>query len=228
MKRWMISTLVMCALALPTKAQQFVGYVNVHIYAGDNLIANMLNSAPDNTLDNVLQGGVLTGSTFTEWNPVSDQLLPVSVFNGTSWSINYNLSLNETGGVLHSPGNTTVTFVGQMLNYDLNAGKSTYVPPTYNPGTYLLGYPVPVSTASFQDIIGRNPQQGDAVTLLNATTQTYTTTTFLDGTWNHGVPSIPIGQAGYFDLAIPEPSSCAVLCAGVMVFIISRRFLGRR
>jgi hypothetical protein len=210
----------------PIASSNAVGYINLTIYAGDNLIANQLDDTVGNTLDDIFAtgpGDLLTGSTFTEWDPTSDQLLPASVFNGTSWSINYGLSPNGVGGVLNSPANTTVTFVGDVVNFNIQPGGGyTFVPPLLGPGTYLLAMAAPL-TGTFEQVIGSDPIAGDSVETLDASTQTYSTTTFNGTTWNNGTPSLAVDEAAYFDLVVPEPSMFALTGLGAGILLICRR-----
>ena len=216
--------MTLSARSQPVYSLNAVGYINIPIYAGDNLIANQLSDVPDNTLDTIFAGsGVLSGSTFTEWNPATDQLLPSSVFNGASWSINYSLSPNGVGGVLDSPANATVTLVGDVVNVDINPPNSstyTFVPPARVPGTYLLTMAAPFAGGTFEQIAGRAPIAGDAVETLDAETQTYSTTTF-DGTaWSNGAPSLDVDESAYFTLAVPEPSIFALASLGAGILLI--------
>lgn len=225
-------TFVCAALFLAVRTYAVTGYYSVSISAGDNLIANQVSASPDNTLDNVLYSGVATGSTFTEWDPTSNQLLPVSVYDGSAWSINYTFGPNGTGGVLNSPVATSVTFAGTLVNYDVNTGDYTYVPASLNPGVYLLAFAAPVTMPpeTFQEIAGRAPIAGDAVKTLDPATQTYSTTTFNGSTWNNGAPVLGIGQAAYFQLAeVPEPSTYALMLGcGAAVLTFRRRISSRR
>ena len=213
-----------------------VGYINLTFYAGNNFVANQLSASPDNTLDSLFPGavppgtgGILPGSTFAEWNPGTDQLSTPSVFNGTSWSINYVLSPNGMGGVLNSPGLAFATIVGTVVNVNLNYPNSggpfyTFVPPAFGPGTYLLSLAAPISGATFQMVVGQNPLAGDSVETLDAATQTYSTTTFNGVSWNNGVPSLGIDQSAYFTL-VPEPATLplVILTAGGFFFRRKRK-----
>lgn len=232
-KRLILASALIAAATWSAHAQVYtiniVGYVNLQMYAGDNLFVNQLDDGNGDALNSILTQGVLTGSTFTEWNSAAKQFLPTSIFNGTSWSINYDLSPDETGAVLNSPGNTTITLVGSVLYYDPSTLQSTFSPPARSGGTYLLGYPVPLANETFQDIIGRNPLNGESVRTLDAATQTYSVDTFENGSWNEGTPSFAVGEAAYFTLVdTPEPSTYALAGMGATLLFILRRRLDLR
>lgn len=205
-----------------------VGYIDLNISAGNNLIANQLGAqaGSNNDLNDVLTNGVATGSTFSEWEPTMNQLMPLSVFNGTAWSINYNFGPDGTGGVLNSPSATTVFTVGDVLNLNIDNGVSpfyTFVPPTRGPGTYLLSLAAPIP-GTFDDIIGRAPNAGDLVITLDGPSQTYSTNTFDGTSWSNGDPSLAVDQSAYFTLVpAPEPSVLALCGLGAAFLGIARR-----
>jgi len=220
-----LALLIICVFA-SSKSQATVGFYNLSISPGDNLIADQFDNSPNNTLDNVLTTGVAAGSTFSQWDPAANGLLPLSTYNGSSWSIDYAFGPNGVGGVLNSPSNTTVTFAGSVVN--LNAFGTnlvyTFTPPARGPGTYLLGLAAPLSGATFQEIVGRAPNIGDSVSSLDGSTQIYTTTTFNGLVWNNGTPSLAVGQADFFTLvAAPEPTMIALAGAGAATLLIFRR-----
>jgi hypothetical protein len=207
-----------------------VGYVNLTLYTGNNLIADQLANSPDNTLDSLFpaNSGLVAGTTFTEWNPSADAPLPLSVFNGTTWTINYTLGPNGIGGILNSPAPAYVTLVGNVVNVNLNAapgspGFYTFVPPNYGPGTYLLAAAAPLGNASFQLVVGRDPVAGESVETLDAASQTYSTTTFNGSTWDNGAPALNVDQPAFFNLEVPEPCSVALVSATGFAFTLRRR-----
>ena len=223
--KWKLTLLAVCLFA-SAKSPAIVGFYNVGIFAGDNLVAAQLDNSPNNTLDTVLTTGVSTGSTFSEWNPVANSLLPLSTYNGTSWSIDYSFGPDGIGGVLNSPSATTVTFVGSLINLAVFGTNEvyTFTPPARGPGTYLLGLAAPMGGATFQQIVGRAPNIGDSVSSLDGATQIYTTTTFNGSVWNNGIPSLAVGQADYFTLvAAPEPTVLALAGLGTASLLIFRR-----
>ena len=223
-KASLILLLLLGGFPNPLVAQNIVGYINIPVYSGNNLIANQLDDGAGDLLNSVLTNGVLAGSTFSELDPTTHQLMAASVFNGSSWSIDYVLGPNGTGGVLNSPGSSTVTTVGTVLYYNLNTGF-TYVPPNRSPGLYLLADGAPRSPSTFEDIIGRGPLNGDFVETLNGATQTYSIDTFENGIWDHGTPALQPGQSAYFGLeVVPEPSTMGLFGAGALMVIAARYF----
>jgi hypothetical protein len=201
-------------------SQGVVGYINQPLYAGDNLIANQLSDS-NNTLNAIFQPGVPEGATFAEWNPSSQQYLPTSVYDiNTGWSINYELDFGQ-GGLFNSPVTFTNTFAGSVWpGYD---GIGTFVPPLVtDSGTLLLSCYIPIASATFYDVVGRDPQNGESVTLLNAGSQT--TTTFEDGVWDNGTPTLNIGQSAFFNLeSVPEPAVYPLVGAGLLLLAIARK-----
>lgn len=201
------------------------GYIPLAL-SSENLIANQLDDGMGNTLDDVLPAGsgVLPGSTFTEWNAAANSLMPLSVFNGSTWSINYPFAPNGIGGVLDSPASTTITLVGSVVNFDFSTDMYTFTPPTRGAGTYLLALAAPLAPATFAGVVGRNPVAGDSVeTIINGVEST---TTFNGTSWNNGTPGLAVGQAAFFDLvAVPEPSTLVLAGLGAAIAPMVRRRL---
>ena len=208
-----------------------VGYINRPIGPGQSLVANQLDATPNNTINSVLLS-VAHGATFTKWDPAANVFLPQSVFNlGThTWSINYTLNLGE-GGLVNSPSLTTNTFVGTVANYtnivDLGPGGGVWAP-NYADGLYLISCPVPVAgpiSSMFANVIGRTPEPGEWVKVLDENTQTYITATFNGSAWDND-PSLGVAHAAWFNLGpvVPEPSSMALIgVAGLVAWRFRQR-----
>ena len=223
---------VRSAQADPTSIN-IVGYINLQLYPGQNLIANQLAQG-DNRLNTVLVNGTAVGSTFTMWDPLASSFLPLSVFDGSSWSINYTFDLGR-GGLLNTPVMATNTFVGNVVNYtnilqspELGAGLGWH--PNYASGLYLLSIPDPIvagGNTMFQYVTDRAPNDGEWVSTLDPATQTYHTTTYHTGSgWDNGDPTLNVGQAAWFDLgpvAVPEPSAVGLLGVAVTAFWAMKR-----
>lgn len=203
--------------------QNIVGYINLHLYAGDNLIANQLLSGND-TLNNLFQYQIPDGSTFTKWDATQSQYLPVSTYHSaTGWDINYGLTLGE-GGLFHASTDFTNTFVGSVWpGFNINSTLPDFGQPAINDsGLFLLSCLVPLG-ANFYEVVGRDPSNGESVTTLNPVSQVYSTTTFLDGMWNNGAPVLAVGQSAFFNLVdnniapVPEPSTMAIVGLGIIL-----------
>ena len=212
--------------AQPVYSQNVIGYMSLRFYAGDNMFANQLGQS-NNTLNVIFPTDVPQGATFTEWDPVALQYLPVSSYDTSSgWSINYALSYGE-GALLHTPANFTNVFAGVVW-----PGMNLLGP--YNPplisdsGTLLLSCYVPYTNASFYYVVGRDPQNGESVTILDALSQVSTTTTFDNGAWNNGDPLLNIGQSAFYNLEpAPEPEILSLFGAGVVSLLAFHR-MGKR
>src|ERR1039457_2206695 len=225
---------LICALGFcgSVRAQVFtsniVGYVNEPLYVGNNLIANQLGTGND-TLNNLFYYHIPEGTTFTLWNASLVQFMPLSTYDTNSgWSINYGLTYGE-GGELNTPSPFTNTFAGTVwAGY---GGVGPYHPPLVSgSGLMLLSCYIPIG-ATFFDVVGRDPQNGESVTLLNALTQISTTTTFESGTWSNGDPLLNVGQSAFFNLEpatapTPEPFASTLLGAGLLLLAAFRRIKG--
>ena len=239
----------LCLAAIPACLAQVssgnvVGYINRSLSPGDNLITDQLiNLNGGMTLNEVVTGTVPDGASFTEWDPSTDQLLPYSFYSASSdsWSINYTLDLGQAG-ILHSPVSAIVTFVGQVDAHDDGSGNFVfdYVPPSRGPGLYLVAYGEPIN-ASFQDVVGRDPLDGEWVQTLDQTNQVYSRTTFhTDSGWDNGTPDLAVGQAAWFDLGptsaevpalVPAPEPALAGLAGLAALVLGlggRRAARRR
>jgi hypothetical protein len=205
-------------------SQNIVGYYNQVLSAADNLIANQLSQS-NNTLNVIFQSVVPEGATFTEWDSTTQKYLPTSVYNiNTGWSINYELDYGQ-GGLFHSPLTFTNTFVGGV--WPGFNGNDPFVPPLVTgSGSLLLSCFIPISDATFYDVVGRGPQNGESVTVLNAVSQIYTTTTFQKGVWDNGVPTLNVGQAAFFNLEpVPEPSVYTLIGASLLFAVTARKYV---
>jgi PEP-CTERM motif len=204
-----------------------VGYINQPLYPGTNYIANQLANG-DNSLKTIFQpSSLLEGTTFTEWNPTTQSFLAPSTYDTTTgWSINYTLTYGQ-GGVLVNPDSLFVetnTFTGSVWP-GFNPISETFTPPLVTgSGLMMLSCYVPIADATFYDVVGRDPLDGDSVTLLDPTTQNYTTTTFDNGSWNNGAPLLGVNESAFFDLvSVPEPGVYALAGVGMLVLGAMRR-----
>jgi hypothetical protein len=227
-------------------SNNIVGYINLLLRPGVNLIANQLLATPDNSLDSILnagssQGGLANNTTFTMWS--SGAFLPMSVYNSTSdsWSINYQLNLGQ-GGYLTSPTLVTNTFVGSVGPYfDGSSSNNVGWAPNYPNGLQLVSNPTPIAGSlsfEFSNVTGRAPVAGEVVATFDALTQTYRKSYF-DGTrWidqisgNPSTATLQVGQSAWFGLGanyditipspVPEPGVMALVGLGVGLLFLRR------
>jgi hypothetical protein len=197
-----------------------VGYANTRFYPGDNLIANQFIQF-DNSLNTVLTNGTAAGSTLTMWDSVANTFLPLSLFDGTTWSINYTLNPGQ-GALLNSPVMATNVFVGTVPIYTNILSGDPFLAgtgwhPNYPNGLHLLSVPEPMTASGdnlFHFVTDRSPLDGEWIRTLDPSTQTYRTTTYHTGSgWDNGDPAVDVGQAAWFGLgpvAVPEPSTSAL------------------
>ena len=197
--------------------QGTIGYINQVLSPGDNLIANQFGNS-NNTLNVILNQGIPEGTAFTKWDPASVQFLPISTYDTNGgWSVNYELSYGE-GGLLHSASTFTNIFFGTV--WPGFNGQGSFVPPLVTSyGLLLLSCYVPIGSATFYDVVGRDPQNGESVTILNAAAQLSTITTFANGNWSNGDPLLNVGQSAFFTLKpVPEPEVLSLFGAGAIFF----------
>jgi PEP-CTERM motif len=195
-----------------------VGYVNMPYSTADHLIGNPLYST-DNTISNLFQYNIPDGSTLTKWDR--------SIYHSDSgWSINYDLSPSE-GALFHPTAAFTNTFTGEV---PWSGDSPVIQPPTLGSGMFLLSCTIPFSAATFYQVVGRDPVEGESVTRLDSFSMTYYTTIYRSGEWDNGEPTLNIGEAGFFALGpnaitlVPEPATYALLTLGFAAFGLHRRF----
>ena len=113
-----LSTLALAAMGLAgswQSAQGVVGYVNVTVKPGYNLIHNPLHVAPTNSIASVIPSPP-QGTTVFLWDVPSQSFGPVSTYdtNSGGWDVPVNLPPGR-GFVWYAPAAYTNTFVGEVL-----------------------------------------------------------------------------------------------------------------
>jgi hypothetical protein len=218
--------------AQPVYSQYIVGYWNSVFVSGDNLFVVPLQVNTNNLLSGIFWGnGIPEGASVSLWNPSTASFDATSVYQSGAWTVDL-LLLPGIGARLTTSSAFTNTFVGYVRNHDgtgLTNDNLTLPPIFASPaGIYLFGDAAPFvssGTDVFLNIFGRLPNAGEQVTLLDALTQTYTTSTYLGNNSWDVVPTLNISQAGFFNIsAVPEPSSMALGLLGVALLgVFGRR-----
>jgi hypothetical protein len=215
-----------------------VGYVNIGYSVGDYLIGNPMY-ANTNDLAHLFSYDIPDGSSITKWDRSTHQFLTPSIYHaGSGWSINYDLNPSE-GALFHPTAVMTNTFAG-AVPWDLNTDRPAPQPPSLGNGLFLLSCTVPFNAATFFQVVGRAPRDGESVTRLDPFSMTYNTTTFHSGEWDNGAPTLNVGEAAFFGLGpnaqlfvpdflspVPEPGTYALLSLGLAAFALQRRMRSR-
>ncbi len=209
-------------------SQNIIGYVNTVFWTGDTLFNNPLEASPD-TLDNLFDPlNIPNGTTVSLWNPATATFDTTAEYTGGTWSADLTLAPG-TGARLTTPLTFTNTIVGMALNHDgsLFTNLVFTPPPVFSgaDGIYLLGDKCPVAdtgTDLFLNVIGRLPNVGEQVTLLDGAAQTYATSTYLgNGNWD-SLPTLAVGEAAFFKIdSAPEPGVFGLFSLGVL-FLCAR------
>jgi len=174
-----------------------VGYVNVPLVAGYNMIANPLDLDGTGT-NNTVQGtfGTSLANNTAVYKFTGGGFNGFYSFNRGAWSAGANTAtLNPGEGIfLQVPANTNFTFVGQVLQ---GSQTNQFIAPGYT----LLGSKIPLSGA-IQTTLQYIPANGDAVYLydqtLNAGQGGYNSFLFSTrGGWSPSQPNIAPG-VGFF------------------------------
>ena len=223
-------------LCLPARAQVYsqniVGYYNLILQSGDNLIANQLG---DFSLTNIFwsnpyQPNIPQGTTFTKWDAGLVQFLPLSTYDTNSgWSINYNLGYGEGGRLTASTAFTNVIVGTVWPGFDAAHFSRPYFgqPVVSGDGVFLLSCLIPIGNANFYEVVGRDPLEGEFVNTLDALTQLENATVFHNGSWSNGDPLLAVGQSAFFGLGtqpspVPEPSTFGLASGGLLVLMALR------
>jgi hypothetical protein len=186
-----------------------VGYINIPLVEGFQLIANQLDydgTGTNNTSSNVLGTGLPTGSQVYTWSGTTYNVDTLSTVKGSTnvvWSKNYSLNPGQgawlsipAGGLKGVSANSNVTTVGQVqqgAQWAVNPGLPAAG------GFSLLGSIVPLS-GGLTTVLKYEPLPSDQVYQWDIATQGYTVSTWAKvkgGTtyaWSPTEPTIAISQ----------------------------------
>jgi hypothetical protein len=182
-----------------------VGYINIPLVEGFNLIANQLDfdgTGTNNTTSNILGTNVPLNTTVYTWSGSAYNIASFAKPKGGTagaWSANYTLNPGQgawlsipTGGLAGTSSNlTTVGQVdqGALVNPNLAAAG----------GYSLLGSMVPLS-GGLQTVLGYTPSLNDAVYQWNTASSSYTISSFVkpkggtQGAWSPAEPTLGISE----------------------------------
>jgi hypothetical protein len=180
-------------------SQNIVGYINVPLSTGYNLIANQLDSDGTGTNNNItatVGTNWPTGTAIQYWNP-STASFATTKFLGGKWTANNQLITNSmnpgSGFFMQVSAPTNVTFVGNVItgtnSYPLIAGYQIVAPSGPVSGT--------IDTTN-----GYVPSVGDIISVWNNSSSSFVAHKRLNATtWGGtgGDPQLTVGQAVFLD-----------------------------
>jgi len=183
-----------------------VGYINIPLVQGFQLIANQLDydgTGTNNTSSNVLGTGLPVNTAVYTWNPKTvsyniDTLAQAKGSTNVAWSKNYSLNPGQ-GAWLSIP--TSGTLVNSNLTTVGQVDQGALVNPNLNPagGFSLLSSMVPLA-GGLTTVLGYTPQDNDVVYQWDLATQSYNVSTYAKakgGTsyaWSPKEPTLAVSE----------------------------------
>ncbi len=179
-----------------------VGYINLTMRPGFNMVANQLNRTPNNLLNNVITG-VPTESQVLKFDNASNNYV-LELYDGTGWitpeGAAGTLTANPGSGLFFFNSDTapiTVTLVGEVPQ---GPALSVPLPPNFSLVSSIVPQAIALTAAN------GFPQVTEAQYLsFNATTQNYDEPLFNDGdSWiladgtDVPAPTPAVGQGFFF------------------------------
>jgi len=179
-----------------------VGYINVTVYPGFNIVSCPLLASPDNTLNTLLPN---TTGQYRRWqvwtfNPIANPQYAEDIGVGAAWAGGGAETISPGSAVwLYNPSNTTytVTFVGTVPT---GPQSTTLYPTSFN----LVSSAVPVSGDVVTNSISTfsNGVKRDQVwtygTVAGQYTEYLATGNNLKTNWPSGDPILPTVGSGFF------------------------------
>jgi hypothetical protein len=166
-----------------------VGYVNLNLVTGYNLIANPLNAAT-NDIATILTN-LPNASTLFKFNAASQSYANFTFRNG-AWhgSPASDTTLNPgEGAFVFISAPTTVTFVGEVPQGSLSQNVAL----NYS----IQSTPIPVSASLTNSIYNLSPNSTDQIFQFNPATQGFVAHTFRTGAW-HPDYAPAVGEAFFY------------------------------
>jgi hypothetical protein len=205
-KTFLLSAAVLAAGLSATMAQSVfsvnaVGYVNVPLVPGFQIVANPLNNS--NNLLSVILPSVANNTTVYRFNPTNQTFLNASTFfvdpgppEVGVWFPDATLIPGE-GAFFSSAVAQTLTFVGEVPQGSLSNPL---------PQNYSLRSSIVPQSGGITSVLGLTAENNDTVYFFNPATQTYgpALTYFVDpgpppvGVWFPSEPSPAVGQGFWF------------------------------
>lgn len=192
-KTLLLSAAVGAAGLLAADAQVYsvnsVGYINLDLNVGYNLIANQLNNGNGNRIADLFAGANLqTGTSVFKWTGTG--FGPADVWLGAAWLLGGNYTANPGEAIfvqIPAGGARSVTFVGEVPQGSLTVNLAA--------GFNFISSMVP-QTGPLQTALGYTPAQGDTVGKWSGSG--YQTVIYVTGPgWIGGEPTLGVGEGFY-------------------------------
>jgi len=196
-KTLLIAAAALAAGVMTSKAQVYsqniVGYINVPLNAGYNMIANQLDldgTGTNNSIYTAVGTNLPANTQILAWNGAT---FSSSKLSGTGkWSLNNAVVTNAmnpgSGFFINVAGPTNVTFVGNVItgtnSYAINAGYQVVAPSGPVAGT--------LDTTN-----GYHPSKNDQILVWGGAT--YTSHKYSGTLWSGGDPQLVVGQAVFLN-----------------------------
>jgi hypothetical protein len=210
-KTFLLSAAVLAAGLSASTAQSVysvnaVGYVNVPVVQGYQIIANPLNNS--NNMLSVILPSVADGTLIYKFNPVTQTFGNASTFidappDPAFWFPDAVLNPGE-GVFLRAPAAGTLTFVGEVPQGSLSNPL---------PQNYSLRSSIVPQSGGISSVLGLTAADGDTVYFFNPATQTYANAlTYIlappdPGFWFPTEPNPAVGQGFFFKNNTGTPRS---------------------
>ena len=171
-------------IAFGAVSSNIVGYTQISLVAGQNLVANTLDNGSGNG-SHALFSSLPDQSALFTWNGSG---FVVDNFSFGAWDLaDPGVALPPGASLFVSvPSAASIYFVGQVVQ----TGKVTIAA---GPAYSFVASVLPIA-GGLDTALGYVPNDGDAVFTFDASKQSYVVNNYSFGSWDNGSPQIAIGQ----------------------------------
>jgi hypothetical protein len=174
-------------------SQNIVGYINVPLNTGYNLIANQLDvdgTGTNNSIYTAVGTNFPANTQILAWNPSSAAFTSTKLLSSGKWSANNLVVTNAmnpgSGFFINVAAPTNITFVGNVIT-----GTNTY--------PLIAGFQIVAPSGPIGGMIDTNngytPSHNDQILVWNNSSASYTSHKWLTSSWSAGDPVLTVGQS---------------------------------
>jgi hypothetical protein len=182
-------------------SQNIVGYVNIPLVVGNNLIANQLDydgTGTNNTVNTVFPNGLPNKTVISAWNPATSSFVLAEYFTSSGWT-GTNSALVQaalqpgSGFFIKVNTATNITLVGNVIT-----GTNTYPVPA---GFTVQAPSAPIA-GTLDTTNGYHPSNKDIVDVWVPSSSTFSLYEyFTSGGWTPSDPQLAVGQSVFLKAA---------------------------